>query len=329
MKFISISAIFNEKKNAAPKAPADIDYILGTIGKTRKVRILRKNKNYKWKVYFNFLISRLRKGIIVLQYPLVLNEKVYDLLPQNRTIIFIHDLAGLRKNDEKLINIELKVLSKFNYIVIHNDKMKKFLISKGINEKNLYNLEIFDYISQKHQKNEVLSENNFKIVYPGNLKKDKSPFIYQLEESKMKFELFLYGINIDGYTNKKIFYKGSFEPDDIDFIEGDIGLIWDGNFDESDENDGFKNYTKFNNPHKVSCCLACEMPVIVWKKSAIADFVIKNNIGYTISNLYDINNLDFSDYSIKKKNAIYIGRKIREGYYTKKVLKEIINKIEN
>lgn len=327
MNFISISAIFNEKKNAAPKAPADIDYILSTIGKTKVIRILRKNENYKWKVYFNFLISRLRKGIIVIQYPLVLNAKSYDFLPMNRTVALIHDLPGLRKNEEKLNNNDINILKKFKYIIVHNEKMKNFLVSQGVKEKNLYILEIFDYIVQNN--NDIIPNNNdLRIVYPGNLKKEKSPFIYQLVESKMNFRLFLYGLNVEKYSNNKIIYKGSFEPDNIESIIGDLGLIWDGNFDESDENLGFKNYTKFNNPHKISCCLACDMPIIVWRKSAVADFVIKNNIGYTISNLYDINDLDFSDYNTKKKNAEKIGKRIREGYYTKKVFKEIINNMK-
>ena len=71
--------------------------------------------------------------------------------------------------------------------------------------------------------------------------------------------------------------------------------------------------------------MAADIPVIVWEKSAIAEFVKKNNVGYTVKNVYNINDIDFSDYDIKRKNAIKIGKRVREGYYTKKVIKEILD----
>ena len=66
------------------------------------------------------------------------------------------------------------------------------------------------------------------------------------------------------------------------------------------------------------------MPVIVWKKSAIADIVRKYNIGYEISNLYEINNLDYSDYYEKKKNIKSLNDKVRNGEFTKGVIKRIL-----
>ena len=111
-------------------------------------------------------------------------------------------------------------------------------------------------------------------------------------------------------------------------IDGNLGLVWDGNFDESDEEKNYKNYTRFNNPHKLSCYIASGMPVIVWKKSAIADFVRENNIGYEISNLYDINKLDFSDYDVKKKNVEKLEQRVRKGYFTQSALSKILKKYD-
>ena len=54
--------------------------------------------------------------------------------------------------------------------------------------------------------------------------------------------------------------------------EGNLGLIWDGASDSSDEDIGMKNYTRYNNPHKLSCYMAAGLPVIVWEKSAISKF---------------------------------------------------------
>ena len=189
---------------------------------------------------------------------------------------------------------------------------------------------VFDYLSNNFKENnKKINLNNIKVIYAGNLKKEKCPFIYELNEKKLKYSFNLYGLGIDKELlkkNKKINYRGSFDPENIEFIYGDIGLVWDGHIDESDEDESFKNYTRYNNPHKLSCYIARGLPVIVWRKSAISEFVIKNNIGYTISNLYDINNLDFSDIEEKRKNAMVLSRKLRSGYYTKKIIDEIVEK---
>ena len=130
-------------------------------------------------------------------------------------------------------------------------------------------------------------------------------------------------------NNEKMLYKGVFNPEELpNKLEGNLGLVWDGNYDESDEYVTFKFYTKYNNPHKLSCYIAAGLPVIVWNKSAIADFVRKYNIGYEISNLYEINNLDFSDYEKKKENVKDLTKKVRNGYFTRKIMKVVLNNSE-
>ena len=154
---------------------------------------------------------------------------------------------------------------------------------------------------------------------------DKAAFIKQLQADKMKFNLNVYGVCSESIKNDKIIYKGKYLPDELpNLLEGDLGLVWDGNLDESDENEGFKNYTRFNNPHKLSCYIAAGKPVIVWRKSAVSELVLKYNIGYVISNLYEINSIDFSDYNVKKENVEKLAIKVKEGYFTKNVINEIL-----
>lgn len=140
----------------------------------------------------------------------------------------------------------------------------------------------------------------------------------------MKFQINLYGNGNEKINNKKIFYKGTFQSDNPLTISGKLGLVWDGNYDDSDANELFKNYTRYNNPHKLSCYLAVGLPVIVWSKSAISEIVEKYNIGYQIGNLYDINNIDLSDYDEKKKNVEKLSTKLRDGFFTKEVMRKII-----
>ena len=227
---------------------------------------------------------------------------------------------------------EIEVISHFKYIIVHNEIMKQYLVEKGINESKIYILELFDYICDDKEKIEYNKtiENRLTVIYAGNLAKNKSPFIYELNKEKMDYTINLYGKGIDESINDKILYKGAFKPEELpNKMNGDIGLIWDGNFDERDQNEGFKNYTKYNNPHKLSCYLAMGVPVIVWEKSAIANLVKKYNVGYTIENLYEINNLNIKDYNEKRKNVKELQNKVINGYYTKRVLEEIIEDIKN
>ena len=78
---------------------------------------------------------------------------------------------------------------------------------------------------------------------------------------------------IDKDINKKLVYKGKCEPNKLpDELKGDLGLIWDGNFDESDENIKFKHYTKFNNPHKLSYYTASRNSCYSMEKSRNCGF---------------------------------------------------------
>ena len=92
--------------------------------------------------------------------------------------------------------------------------------------------------------------------------------------------------------------------------------------------ENFKQYTKFNNPHKLSCYLAAGIPVIVWEKTAIAEMVKRENIGYTIRSLEGIKNLNFQDYSSKSESVRKYKEKVRSGYYTKRVIENIQHKME-
>ena len=326
-----LSRYFKNDLNAGPKAKLDVEKIFKDNLNFEVITIPEpKNPTFIQKVC-SVIISVLyaiyskRHKYVCYQYPF--SGKAMNFHKKN-SICFIHDINGLRYNKDDEFKTDMKYINMCENIVVHNNSMKKLLIENGIEKNKIHILELFDYLANdKLNEKYKVNKKNIKLIYPGNLNRDKSPFLYQLDESKMKYELNIYGKGYDSNNkNKKVVYKGTFNPDSPSSIEGDIGLVWDGNYDESDENVGFKNYTKYNNPHKVSCCMAVGIPVIVWEKSAIAEFVKKNNVGYTINNIYDINNIDFSDYDIKRKNAIEIGKKVRNGYYTRKIINEIIGK---
>lgn len=325
-----------ENYNAGPKAPRDINVILRSKMNCSCIEIpIKKNKNKFSKIknilLKNIYLSNLKKTseYYLIQMPFSRSNYLKKFVKKNNTILLVHDLVGLRYKRKYVEKREISIYKRANFIVVHNEKMKQYLTDKGIEESKIFKLELFDYICKNDNEKKLVDfDKKPIIIYAGNLVKEKSPFLHQINQEKINYKFNLYGVGITHDINKKIKYMGSYQSDELPGrLQGDLGLVWDGNLDESDENIGFKNYTKYNNPHKLSCYIAAGLPVIVWRKAAIADFVKKYNIGYTISNIYDINNIDFSDYKEKLKNVQGLSEKVKNGYFTKKVIKEIFNDI--
>ena len=66
-------------------------------------------------------------------------------------------------------------------------------------------------------------------------------------------------------------------------------------------------YLKINNPHKLSLYLAVGLPVVIWDEAAEAEFVLKENVGFTVKSLYDLPEkleaVSDNDYQIMKKKC--------------------------
>ena len=325
-----ISKYLKTQHDAGPKAKVDVEKIL-------KKEYNAKIHTFNIKDNNNGLIDKIKKIIFclahistkevyIVQFPFI--NYHWPMIFMKHKYCIVHDVEGIRFDDKKILDKEIKVLNSFDGIVVHNNKMQQYLIDNGLKTKCVV-LEFFDYLyDEKKCKNinKSIINNNIELIYPGNWSKDKAEFLYQLDESKMNFIINIYGPNKnnDELTCSKVKFKGSYPPDElIQNLEGHLGLVWSGKIDDSDMNVGDKHYNVYNYPHKMSCFLAADLPVIVWSKSAVAETVLKYNIGYIIDSIYDINNIDFSDYAEKRKNVKEIGKKIRTGYFTKKAMEKL------
>ena len=316
------------KLNAGPKAKVDVEKILEKEygAKAYKLKV-KRNLNNKFylllfrikKLFYLFFLHNIN-DIVVFQLPVNKNQK----LPAKSTksIGLIHDIEGLRHDDNALLKKEIELYNKMDVIISHNKIMTKFLKENGVNKK-IIELELFDYLLE----NDFKKERNTKekvVVFVGNL--EKSLFLNELSDKKMDFKMNLYGVGKYNKNNKKFFYNGSFLPDVLPSkIEGDLGLVWDGSL--NDKNNNFLNYTRYNNPHKASCYLTAGIPIVVWSKSAVAEFVKKYDVGYIINDIYDINNISLKDYNVKLKNVLKIRKKIINGEYTKSAIAKALNVI--
>ncbi|QFS34603.1 hypothetical protein LV515_06955 [Limosilactobacillus vaginalis] len=123
---------------------------------------------------------------------------------------------------------------------------------------------------------------------------------------------------------------GQFSPQKLpSHLNGDYGLVWDGVSSETCKG-MYGQYLRYNTPHKFSLYISSGLPVIVWDKAAIAEFVKKYNVGLTISNLNDIDNLlhsvPSSQYKELQKNVIKVAEKMRNGQFLTTAINDLIKK---
>lgn len=320
------------------KAKSDIDDIIKEMGFSNLTSI-KKNKNmfarFTTKIcgVTRILTQLKRDDILFLQYPM---KKFYKIactfahLKGAKVVTVIHDLGTFRRH--KLTpEQENSRLSRTDFIIVHNEKMKEHLLHYGC-KAQLYCLDIFDYLSPTEPATYTTPHHPWSVVYAGGLGKWRNEFLYKLEPHIHNWSLDIYGNGFEKeYAEdwKHIIYHGFMNSEDfVARIQADFGLVWDG--DSINECSGdWGEYLKINNPHKTSFYLRSGLPVIVWSQAAMAPFVIKHGIGICVNSLADIgtalNSLTKEQYQAMKENAIRTGKRLGQGYFIKQALNKAIN----
>ena len=248
-----------------------------------------------------------------------------------KTIGLIHDLESIRMSKSesgfgyfskfRLKKEEEQALPLFDCLIAHNSRMINYLVDTySIPRHKLVDLMIFDYIMDES----IPLVNDDEIdscIIAGSLNRIKAPYVYKLP-SHPRFQL--YGLGYDGKNSNNIVYNGSFLANELPHhLHGGYGLIWDGDSIETCSG-VWGNYLTINNPHKTSLYLSCGLPVIIWKRAALADFVLSNKLGFTIDSLIELDSrikqISIQDYHSMKENVIKISNRLRTGYYEKKAL---------
>ena len=161
--------------------------------------------------------------------------------------------------------------------------MKQQLIKQGVPDSKLSILTTFDYLTDDKFCRRTYSNN---VVYAGNLK--KSTFLQKIPRDCFGINFNCYGLPT-GIIPEYLTYKGSFSPDNVSVIEGSWGLVWDGDSNTTCSG-SYGEYLKINSPHKTSLYIVAGLPIIIWKYAALAQYVVRNNLGITIESLDDIPN---------------------------------------
>lgn len=337
------------KKTAGTKARDDISTILSEI---QCQKILLENdtearktaspiKKLKWHFDIRKLwqqkTTHLKQGdILIIQFPivnhsLVLGGVINKLQKHGIKIaLLIHDVDTLRvalRDDMsssrkfRMKHEEQTLLAMADYIIAHNEKMKDKFISLGYKESRILVLEIFDYLSEADY---ATAKVGLPIVIAGNLRPHKAQYAYHLPDN---YEYNLYGVDYSGEKKNNVHYFGAFPPDQLPAVlKGSFGLVWDGESTKTCSGT-YGEYLRINNPHKASLYLASGLPIAIWKDAALADFVTRNKCGVTISSLEELGELCKSiseeEYQEIKNNCLTISKRLRDGYYTKKVIEKM------
>ena len=304
-------------------------YQMGTISAQRhKAKALSK------------AFSKLKEGDqLLIQFPMLHHSFFTTHLVKRmqrkgvKVHCIIHDLEVLRyanldtvpwKHKIRVHFQESSLLKQADGLIAHNPVMKSVLVNKGISEKKIVSLGIFDYLIPNYQEKEDLSKEGA-IIVAGNLAKEKAGYLYELP-ARPAYNL--YGVGFDEARKlSNATYFGSFLPDELpSALEGSFGLVWDG--DSSKTCSGvFGEYLRYNNSHKASLYLASGYPIIVWGQSALANFVLEKECGISVESLLDLEevleHLSQAEYQNLVKNAKVVGQKIREGSYLLSALRAL------
>lgn len=274
-------------------------------------------------------LSRVNNKKLFIQYPfysnIILRKLLLRLLRYNEVCLLIHDVDSLRNFGQDNIQHEIEVFNTCKMLIVHNQRMADALKRIGVHAPML-TLDLFDYL--RATTNHPARSYRYEIAFAGNLA--KSTFLYH-DLDKLGVNFFVYGINFDRnkIRSKSVTYHGSFTSEEIPArLEGSFGLIWDG--DSIDTCSGaFGEYTRYNNPHKLSLYVSSCLPVIVWSQAAIADFVKEHDIGFCVDSLSDIHTILASmtedDYARYLKNITALQEKVTSGYFAKRVIRNAMN----
>ena len=341
-----------KRKTAGVKAPDDISAICNKAGLTEftmPVLPMQKGKIYikLWLLfvctaYWYKLKRTVKKGdYVVFQHPMYgvrISEKMIPAIQKKgvRFVAVIHDLETLRKGIANLSEYNQSrseigdtiLLKHFDKVICHNERMREYLLGNGFVDEQLVNLDIFDYLTNYLPINRQKG-NNPSIAIAGNLFSGKCKYIYDIPDVNTNLELHLYGVNYDETKQKSgMIYHGAYAPDELPAqLTGDFGLVWDGDTTKTcGGNTG--EYLRYNNPHKTSLYLVAGMPVVVWSKAAMADFVLRNKVGITVDSLTDLDNkiaeISTDEYVEMQLNAMKISEKLRQGSFFLQALDKCI-----
>ncbi len=260
--------------------------------------------------YLRMLISVMKKFENVILY-------VYDLPNEQNASVSRKYFTGANA-----YLAEELIFSNANKILVFNREMEKVIRKRYSIEKDKFvHYEILDMGITINPVSRLTPNSPRRIIYAANLSPNRVKGIEKyVQKLPPNVRLLLFGPNgswikgerVDyrGVLAAKVFYKAISE-------DGDFGLVW------YPENVSF--YFRMSSSSKFSTYLVSGLPVLVDRHAKWpAELVKKYKVGITSYRLdkllIEAGRLDHQEYIQLKRNAIFLGKKIRKGYFIKRAL---------
>ncbi len=319
--------------DAGSKARWDIEQIMKDMG-FRAIGKCHMVSKHRLLHFIRMLITtmrmpdRINKGdMLVLQYPIKYYETICRLAHWrgSRVVTFVHDLGCFRKKNRS-VKKEMQRLNMSDDLIGCNPTICQWLRDNGFTGYKgkgcLEILQAFDFLSNSECTDRKGKCPSHQIAYAGQLARRKNSFLYKFGHHIEGYTVNVYGKGFDkshAANPEKFNDKGFMEPDAlIANIEGDFGLVWDGDAVDCCSGD-WGEYLMVNTPHKVSLYMRCGLPIIIWRKAAMARFVEENGIGICVDSLREINGiyrrLAQVDYDRMCDNVARVSRMMSEGKF--------------
>lgn len=331
---IDFTWYFDKAVHAGPKARKDVTSTLLNMGyhaitlyyPHNSMALLTRYAKIKLfvKLYFKELVFSKE---IIFQYPSILPIWFLSFLKyQGKKIsLIIHDLDRLRQGHLNISRQEKRILQSVNNLIVHTPAMAEYLKSQGI-KTSMKSLMLFDYYAEKSHVHRI---NDFRsLVYCGNL--EKSSFLQTLNNlNDWLIPIYLYGIgSLERYANHNLIYKGIFEADYPDNIEGGWGLVWDGHDIDSCESSAIGRYMSYNSSHKISLYFVTGKPILIWTGCALSKWVIEHGLGIAIDSISQIpkilKDMKSEEYEKYVSNVMVIRQRLLSGSFLADALKNIV-----
>lgn len=342
---IQLRGVVDELHTAQSKAPNDVADIAGRFGfKTVRVNPFIASAKFLWmagRVLSLLMIPIIglrvpRKSILFVQFPDSYQGKVGLWLLRwikrhrdVRMLMLVHDLATLRYQDQAELDEKKAIVEESigmaDALIVHNERMKEWLVGQGVPARKMVPLVMFDYLTD-FVPQIVRGDIDFRsVAIPGYLALSGSGYLARLKElAGVTWHLYGVGYDADKVGADNVRYHGTIAPECLPHeLTAGFGLIWYGD-SMSECNGHLGRYSKYINPHKFSLFVATGLPVIVWTKSAMAEFVVANKIGLAIDSLADLPRIltamSKSEYEGYRTNVLELSKKVREGRFTREAL---------
>src|SRR6185503_11380694 len=291
---------------------------------------------------FFFLLKTLfslKKGsTVVFLFPVYarMNQALLTRLSKKKdihSICFIADINGIKDGDEGVLKKEIEFFRRFRYFIVHNEKMKEWLLKNVSPVAVTVMIGCFDFLTTPVIRPRIIS---YAIVFAGNL--EKSSFLEKVQllytsNPLLQFHVYGTGATDAVLSQRNITWHGVEKPYELPGkLHGSFGLIWDGTgIDAPAGSHGI--YMEYISHHKLSLYIISGLPIIVPVKSAAALMVDKYQIGFTINNLYEIegkiNKLSQLEYSQMQQNMRPVAEKISKGQCLGNAIDEILEELQS